>query len=51
MTFEVWYKKGTPQERKIAEFRFRFHAERFIFSQPREEDFTLILKDTGKEFP
>ncbi len=51
MTFEVWHKKGTEQESKIAEFRFRFHAERFIFSQPHEEDFTLILKATGKEFP
>lgn len=51
MTFEVWYKKGTPQECKIAEFLFRFHAERFIFSQPHEEDLTLILKAAGKEFP
>ena len=51
MNFEVWFKKGTPQERKIAEFLFRFHATKFIFSQPHEEEYTLILKATGKEFP
>ena len=51
MNFEVWYKKGTEQERKLAEFHFRFHAEKFIDLMPRPEDFDLILKATGKEFP
>lgn len=51
MTFEVWFKKDTQQERKIAEFLFRFHAERFIFTQRNADDYTLILKATGKEFP
>jgi hypothetical protein len=51
MRFEVWYKKGTPTERKIAECDFRLIGERIISSMRNPNDYDLILKETGKIYP
>lgn len=44
MNYEIWYKDGAGNERRIAAFHYRFHAEKFIECESDYHKKRFILK-------